>query len=187
MYTITLFGCGAVGSQLAMHLASPDITFILIDDDRIAENNIPTSAFVREQIGAYKTTALATLLYRKSESIAEVYSVTLTEANYRGCVYHTNLAIDCFDNAEARKITCKHLVPTLHVGVSKEGTGSITWDIHYQPFVGAPRGQDTFCTHLAGRGIIRFTADVAAHIVEQFIDHGIKESLTVTQRLTILR
>jgi hypothetical protein len=186
---IILFGCGAIGSQLALHLASEDIVFHLIDDDRVGEDNLLTSAFLYGQIGSRKVGALASLLYRKNKCISMLYDITLTEASYNNIVSSKvfNLALDCFDNAEARLLTCKHLAPTLHIGVSREGTGSITWDEHYKSFEGAPRGEDTFCTHLAGRDILRLTACVAAHVVENYLETGIKESLTITKRLAILR
>ncbi len=183
---ITLFGCGAIGSQLALHLASPDIRFVLIDDDEVAEDNLATSAFLRMQVGVNKALALSNLLWRKNECPSEFHDITLTLDNY-GKYVKSDLAIDCFDNVEARKITCKHLIPTLHVGVSRDGTGSITWDKDFKIFEGAPRGQDGFCTHLAGRGIIRLTAATAALIVEQFLANGMKQSLVVTERPNIIR
>lgn len=186
MNTITLFGCGAIGSQLAMHLASPEIKFILVDDDKVAEDNLMTSAFSEAQINVDKSLALAILLWRKNKCSAESHNVTITLDNLGKYVEKSELAIDCFDNAEARRITCLHYAPTLHVGVSREGTGAITWDIHYKPFDGAPRGQDTFCTHLAGRGIIRLTSVVAANIVEHFLSTGEKRSLVVTEKPSII-
>lgn len=188
MITIALFGCGAIGSQLAMHIASEDIMFRLVDDDRIEEDNIATSAFMRHQVGAHKAVVLSSLLWAKTRCRCMSDTDTIgNQADYRRIVKDCALALDCFDNVEARGLTCLHLVPTLHVGVSREGTGSVTWDTHYQQFDGAPRGQDGFCTHLAGRDILRLTACVAAHIVEQYLETGVKESLTITKRLTILR
>lgn len=188
MTDIVLFGCGAIGSQLAMHLASHDLNFKLVDDDVVGEDNLLSSAYTREQVGIHKVLALENLLYRKARSLAISSRLTLTERNYRLYVESTaDLAIDCFDNVEARKITCLHLIPTLHVGVSRDGTGSITWDRDYKIFEGAPRGEDTFCTHLAGRRIIRLTACLAANVVDMYIETGEKQSLVVTDRLTILK
>jgi hypothetical protein len=187
MTNIVLFGCGAIGSQLAMHLVSLDLAFKLVDDDEVTEDNLLSSVFTREQIGIYKVLALENLLYRKARSLAMGSRLTLTENNYRLYARDCDLALDCFDNVEARKITCLHLLPTLHIGVSRDGTGSIIWDKDYKIFDGAPRGEDTFCTHLAGRGIIRLTACIAANIVEKYISTGEKESLIVTDKLTILR
>jgi tRNA A37 threonylcarbamoyladenosine dehydratase len=189
MLMITLFGCGAIGSQLAMHLVRPDIMFHLYDDDRVTEDNLSTSAFMREQVGTLKTLALSNLLYRKNKGVSLMSAETLNEARYRMMMKpnRPNLVIDCFDNVEARRITCAHFVPTLHVGVSREGTGSVTWDTDFKIFDGAPRGEDTFCTHLAGRRIIRLTACLAANIVDMYIETGEKQSLVVTDKLTILK
>jgi len=177
---ITLFGCGAVGSQVALHLAHPDIKFILIDDDRVEEDNLLTSAFVKSQIGINKGQALANLLWRKNECASDFHNLTLNIKNYPKFIEKSDLALDCFDNAEARNITCKHSIPTLHIGVSNQGTGGVTWDEDYNQLTGLPRGQDRFCTHLAGRGIIRLTASMAALVVEKYMENGKKISLVVT-------
>lgn len=190
MVRITLFGCGAVGSQLALHLASEDIEFKLVDDDIVEENNIATSAFFPYQIGVSKATALANLLWRKAKCRSTATDRTMrNEQDMARQCENTLLAIDCFDNMEARRLTM--LVPidtdVLHVGVSREGSGSILWSRDYAHYLGAPRGSDTFCTHLAGRDIIRLTAVVAAHVVQQWLDSDVKESIIVSDRLTIMR
>lgn len=184
--TIVLFGCGAIGSQLAMHLASPDRYFVLIDDDRVEENNLATSAFLRAQVGANKAQALSALLWRKNGCISEAHAITLSANNLGKYVKPTDLALDCFDNVEARGVTCRH-VPVLHIGVSREGTGSIVWDRDFEIFTGAPRGQDVFCTHLAGRNIISLTAVVAAQVVEHYINTSGKLSLIVTENYKIIK
>lgn len=187
---ITLFGCGAVGSQLALHLASEDIEFILVDDDIVEEDNIATSAFFPYQIGINKALALANLLWRKSKCRAVACSKTMHNHidTYMQCV-NSNLAIDCFDNMEARDFTTHMPAHTdiVHVGVSREGTGSIMWEKDFIQYAGAPRGEDTFCTHLAGKDIIRLTAVAASHVVQQWLDSNKKESIIVTDKLTIMR
>ena len=51
MTEIVVCGCGAVGSLLALNIAHiPDVSFVLIDDDRIEEDNIATSAFSRTRL-----------------------------------------------------------------------------------------------------------------------------------------
>jgi len=75
---------------------------------------------------------------------------------------------------------------SVHIGVSRDHTGSIFWDDTprlWDIYQGPPRGQDTFCTHLAGRKILRLTASIAAHIIEDWMQTGNKQSLTVTERL----
>ena len=55
---IALCGCGAIGSWLALFLTSQEHSFVLIDDDRIEADNIPTSAFQYNQVGALKSCLL---------------------------------------------------------------------------------------------------------------------------------
>lgn len=166
-----------------MHLASPDISFELVDDDVVEENNIQTSAFFPFQIGVNKSKALANLLYRKAKCTSKFHDSTMVAPK----TYSADLAIDCFDNVDARRLTTHLLIPTLHVGVSRDGTGSMIWDEVFNIFDGAPRGEDTFCTHLAGKDIIRLTAVIAAHVIQKWLDSGEKESIIVTDKLSILR
>lgn len=189
---IVVAGCGAVGSQLTLMIAQPDIVFVLIDDDRIEQDNIATSAFSRQHIGAFKATVLGELLYRKAGCVSEVYNEELTPRNARRLLYPHDILLDCFDNVDARQLTCHPVIPsplTLHVGVSRERTGAVTWDDDYQLPRGTQRGEEQFCTHMAGRRIIRFTAAVAANMVDEWLATGRQSPsvLTTEERIIYVR
>jgi hypothetical protein len=192
MSKIALFGCGAVGSLLALNIASMDHRFCVIDDDRIDENNIGTSAFYGHHVGAQKASTLSEMIYRKAYAPAWVINQTVQNVNHTIALMdrmgfgEPDLVLDCFDNVDARGLLCGLPIPTLHVGVSRERTGAVLWDEDYTLPEGAPRGDDQFCTHQAGRAIIRATAAVAARIVEQFLDTGIKRSVILTEDFRIL-
>lgn len=178
--SISICGCGAVGSQVALFIAQPNMRFVLIDDDRIEEDNIFTTAYSRQHVGAYKAQVLGELLYRKSGCISEIYTRTLERGRF---TFPCDLVLDCFDNVDARALTrSSH---TLHIGVSQERTGAVTWDKDYTLPEGLPRGEEQFCTHQVGRRIIRFTAAVAANIVETFLATGRQESVIITEERII--
>lgn len=177
---IAVCGCGAVGSQVALMIAQPDMAFVLIDDDRIEENNLFTSAYSRQHIGAFKATVLGELLYRKAGCVSEVHTKTLERGMF---TFPCDLVLDCFDNVEARFLTRSN--HTLHIGVSQERTGAITWDIDYILPLGLPRGQEQFCTHQVGRRIIRFTAAVAANVIDIWLTppHNRISLMTTEERI----
>jgi hypothetical protein len=164
---IALCGCGAVGSQVALMIARPYLRFTLIDDDRIEADNIETTAFYRQHIGGLKAVVLGELLYRKAGCITRVRTRELIPGNYIDFLGGCDLILDCFDNVVARSLTCSE--HTLHIGVSMERTGAVTWNKDYKLYPGLPRGEEQFCTHAAGRRIIRFTAAVAANVIDDWL------------------
>jgi hypothetical protein len=191
---IVIAGCGAVGSQVAWHIARRDHEFLLIDDDRIAEHNVTTGTtmYSLQHVGVQKAVALGELLWRRCGCRVEPHARTL-ETSRPIVRWKPELVIDGFDNSTARAITT-HLhvervrVPTLHVGVSGARTGEITWDERYEvPPVTFQRGDvEAPCTHELGRQILRFTASVAAGVVEHWIATGEKRDLVVTERMAVL-
>jgi hypothetical protein len=175
---IALLGCGAIGSHIGSALAHLDTQFILVDDDVIEEYNLPTTAYYRHQVGANKAIALANLMWRKGGATAVAHTRTFTGMHI---LKDVSLVLDCFDNVATRGLTCRLSIPTLHIGVSPERTGAIVWDKDYRLPVGTPRGQEQFCTHQVGSRIIRFTAVVAAGIVEQYIQTGRQANAWTTE------
>ena len=177
MVTLIIAGCGALGSQIALHLAVPDRRFLLIDDDRVEEHNIGTSAYSLHHVGALKASVLAELLWRKCEAQSETNTRTL-DRNYG--FYAAGLIIDTFDNVESRALTRGYT--TLHVGVSEQRTGAVTWDEDYTlPTSQYARGDNPICTHHLGRRILRFTAAVAAEAAERFLETGEKVSYVIPE------
>jgi len=175
-------GCGALGSWIGLYLARPNLQFLLVDDDRISEGNIATSAFYHHHVGAYKTTVLGEMMWRKGQCETVLLNRTLvTPSPLRDC----ELVIDTFDNVQARALTCGR--NTVHVGVSADRTGSVVWDdVYTLPPATFERGTNPICTHELGRPILRFTAAVAAGVIEDYLESGRRRSVFVTENLQIV-
>jgi len=193
---ILLAGCGALGSQIALHLATPDRRFLLIDDDHVEEHNVGTSAYSLHHVGAMKAVVLAEMLWRKCEAQCHVRTKTLGDRYDLFSIatamskddVNGLLIVDTFDNIEARSATCNFGAPTLHVGVSEQRTGAVTWDEDYTlPESQFARGENPICTHHLGRRILRFTAAVAAEAAERFLETGERVSCIIPEPNQILK
>ena len=187
---ILLCGCGALGSQIALHLARPEIEFVLVDDDRVEETNIATSAYAQSHIGMMKARALATMLWQKNKCKADTYIETLVPADVLWIRFiQPDLVIDTLDSAADRSITLalKSYMGVIHAGVSADRTGEILWNKDYKlPTVRVPRGHNPICTHELGAPILRFTAALCANIVEDWIETGNERSVVITEDWRVL-
>jgi hypothetical protein len=173
---IVLLGCGALGSQLAMHIAVPEHRFLLVDDDMVGAENVATSAFYRHDVNNVKVYVLAMMMIRKAGCQVEATKVTFDIGRSR-LVEGAALIIDTFDNAAARQAARQAAqqfgVPLLHVGVNEHRVGGVFWtEAFAMPDHRYERGQNPVCTHHLGRPILRRTAVVAAEIVELFLTTG---------------
>ena len=189
---ILLCGCGALGSQIALHLARPELEFVLVDDDRVEEGNVATSAYGQVHIGMQKVTALATILWQKCRCMALLNTMTLSTEDIPSMrSTKADLVIDTFDNAEARSIVCQlywfHGLNVIHAGVSVDRTGEIIWNDKYKlPTVRIPRGENPICTHELGTSILRFTAVLCANIVEDWMETRNERSVVITRDWEVL-
>jgi hypothetical protein len=179
---IYICGCGAIGSQLAIHLKSPDLFLVLIDDDIVEQNNIGTSAFTDDYIGYPKAWALAEMVWRENGVQARPMAITLESHEQ---LFNADLVVDCFDNTEARALTCG--LNTLHAGVGEDLTGSAVWDYRYNLPSFVPRGENPVCTHQLGNDILSFTADMAWAAVTHYIEKGERRNAFIDNRMRVIR
>lgn len=178
-FTIVAAGCGALNSQTIMHLASPEVQVVLIDDDRIEPNNVSTGTTIysHQHLRALKANVLAELYYRKTGTPATPFPHTL-ERSQQVMEFNPDLVIDGFDNWEARRLVSGLGVPTLHQGVSIARVGMVEWDEDYKiPARGFARGENPVCTNQLGRRILAVTALATALVVMDFIATGARRSL----------
>ena len=102
--TAAICGLGGLGSNIAIALARAGIgRLILVDYDRVDITNLHRQQYKAEQIGKYKTEALAANLLEISP-YTEVKGVTekVTEDNFLELLEGADIVCEAFDNAEAK-------------------------------------------------------------------------------------
>ena len=101
---VAVCGLGGLGSNIAVALARAGIgKLILIDFDRVDISNLHRQQYKANQIGRYKTEALAENLLEIAPYI-ELKTVTekITEGNFRDFLKDATIICEAFDNAEAK-------------------------------------------------------------------------------------
>lgn len=101
-FTATVVGCGGTGgfvSEGLCRLLPPHASLVLVDHDRVEERNLNRQGFLREDLGQFKSEALARRLAR-SHGRPIAYS-TLPIAAVE--IQLPGLVIGCVDNGPARK------------------------------------------------------------------------------------
>lgn len=102
--TVAICGLGGLGSNIAISLARAGIgKLILIDFDRVDITNLHRQQYKANQIGCYKTEALAENLLEIAP-YTEVKAVTtkITEENFTDLLKGADVVCEAFDNAEAK-------------------------------------------------------------------------------------
>ena len=102
--TVAICGLGGLGSTIAIALARAGIgKLILIDFDRVDITNLHRQQYKANQIGRYKTDALAENLleiapYTEIETITE----RITETNIYSLLKDADVVCEAFDRAETK-------------------------------------------------------------------------------------
>ena len=102
--TVAVCGLGGLGSNIATALARAGIgKLLLIDFDRVDITNLHRQQYKANQIGLYKTDALAENL-SEIAPYTEIQTVTakITEENFTDLLKDADIICEAFDNAEAK-------------------------------------------------------------------------------------
>lgn len=102
--TIAVCGLGGLGSNIATALARAGVgKLILIDFDRIDITNLHRQQYKANQIGKYKTEALAENLWEIAPYITlQTHTVRITEDNAAEVLADAQIICEAFDDAEAK-------------------------------------------------------------------------------------
>ena len=102
--TVAICGLGGLGSNIAISLARAGIgKLILCDFDRVDITNLHRQQYKAEQIGMYKTVALAENLKEIAPYISlEIHTERITEDNAVTLLQDADIICEAFDNAEAK-------------------------------------------------------------------------------------
>ena len=100
--TVAVCGLGGLGSNIAIALARAGIgKLILIDFDRVDITNLHRQQYKAEQIGMYKTVALAENLKEIAPYISlEIHTERITEDNAVTLLQDADIICEAFDDAE---------------------------------------------------------------------------------------
>ena len=102
--TVAVCGLGGLGSNIAITLARAGIgKLILTDFDRVDITNLHRQQYKADQIGFFKTDALADNL-SEIAPYTEIQTVTekITEENFADLLKDADVVCEAFDNAEAK-------------------------------------------------------------------------------------
>ena len=101
---VAICGLGGLGSNIAIALARAGIgKLILIDFDRVDITNLHRQQYKADQIGRYKTEALADNLREIAPYIElEIHTEHITEDNAVTLLSDADIICEAFDSAEAK-------------------------------------------------------------------------------------
>ena len=102
--TVAVCGLGGLGSNIAIALARAGIgKLILIDFDRVDITNLHRQQYKANQIGRYKTEALAENLREIAPYVSyEIHTAQITEENAKSLLSDADIICEAFDNAETK-------------------------------------------------------------------------------------
>src|SRR6516225_1303020 len=101
---ILFCGGGALGSHGLFLGRDLQHELAVIDFDRVETKNLASQWFVKQMIGKNKATALKMQLLNFYGVAAQDFTVKLTAVNVETLLGPAGLVVDCFDNAESRRI-----------------------------------------------------------------------------------
>ena len=102
--TVAVCGLGGLGSNIAVALARAGVgKLLLLDFDRVDITNLHRQQYKANQIGRYKTEALAENL-REIAPYTEIRPVTakITEENLAALLQGADIVCEAFDGAESK-------------------------------------------------------------------------------------
>ncbi|SJZ63634.1 sulfur carrier protein ThiS adenylyltransferase [Cetobacterium ceti] len=103
---IGLFGCGGIGSNIAMNLVREGFdNFILIDFDKIERSNLNRQFYFENQIGNYKSLTLKeNLLSINSTLSLEAHVEKISKENIKFYVDKCDILVEAFDEKNMKEL-----------------------------------------------------------------------------------
>lgn len=101
-FTVTIVGCGGTGGFLAERLCQllPERAgLVLVDHDRVEKRNLTRQNFLRDEVGKFKSEALALRLSRRFNRAVAYSIVPIALAQVRT----PGLIVGCVDNGPAKR------------------------------------------------------------------------------------
>lgn len=114
--TVAICGLGGLGSNIAVSLARAGIgKLILVDFDKVDISNLHRQQYKADQVGRFKTEALAENLREIAPYIkVETHAVAVTEETLEALLSEADLICEAFDRAEAKAMLVNGVLEKLH-------------------------------------------------------------------------
>ena len=114
--TVAICGLGGLGSNIAVSLARAGIgKLILVDFDKVDISNLHRQQYKANQIGRFKTEALAENLREIAPYLeVETHAVRVTEENFEALLSKADIICEAFDGAEAKAMLVNGVLEKLH-------------------------------------------------------------------------
>jgi hypothetical protein len=173
---IVFCGVGALGSQTAVLCRGLGAELAFVDFDRVESKNLAAQAFVKASLGKHKAEALKLQLASFYGLRTEAYPVRLAAANVAALCGTADLVVDCFDNAESRRVLQDFARaaarPLVHAALAADGTfGLVRWSERFAPDAEDHAGQAT-CEGGEHLPMIGLVAGTLARVVQEFVRSG---------------
>jgi len=183
---ILFCGGGALGSHALFVARDFQHDLSVVDFDRVETKNLASQWFVKQMLGKNKATALKMQLLNFYDVKIQDYAVKLTSLNVDTLLAGVDLVVDCFDNAESRRLVQDYVrtkqKACVHAGLAANGEfGVVRWDQDFVIDEETAPGQAT----CEGRGflpiILRVGSSLAASI-QFFLDDRRQVNWNVSPR-----
>ncbi len=159
-------GGGALGSHGLFLARDLQHDLAVIDFDRVETKNLASQWFVKQMVGKNKATALKMQLLNFYDVKLQDYTVRLTALNVETVLGEAGLVVECFDNAESRRVVQNYVrskqKPCIHAGLAANGEfGVVRWDENFTVDEEGVAGQAT----CEGRGFLPIILRVSSSLV----------------------
>jgi molybdopterin-synthase adenylyltransferase len=163
---IVVCGGGALGSHALFLARDLEHDLAVVDSDRVETKNLASQWFVKQMIGKNKATALKMQLLNFYDVKLQDHAIKLTALNVDSLLGGAGLVVECFDNAEGRRVVQQNVrarqIPCVHAGLAANGEfGVVRWDQSFTIDDEAVPGQAT-CD---GRGFLPLILRVSSSLV----------------------
>jgi molybdopterin/thiamine biosynthesis adenylyltransferase len=163
---ILFCGGGALGSHALFLARDLQHDLAVIDFDRVETKNLASQWFVKQMVGKNKATALKMQLLNFYDVKLLDYTVRLTPLNVDAVLAESGLVVECFDNAESRRVVQDYVrsrrKPCIHAGLAANGEfGMVRWDESFTIDEESAPGQAT----CEGRGFLPLILRVSSCLV----------------------
>jgi len=181
---ILICGGGALGSHVLMQGRDLEAALAVVDDDRVETKNLASQWFVKQMVGKNKASALKAQLQNFHGVRVQDFPVRLTHLNVETLLGPVDLVVDCFDNAESRRLVQDFVrandMACLHGGLAADGAfGVVRWDESFTIDSEDVPGQAT-CEGAGFLPLINMVSAALVRSIRDWMDDGSRRNWNVS-------